>query len=56
MCHGYPGSGFVRQDCEGSEGVVATPRRGGGNMGTRRHYACQLSFLFEDEGIFLVIW
>ena len=38
------GLGFVRQDCEASEGVVAAPRSGGGNMGMRRHCACQLSF------------
>ena len=28
-----------------NEGVVAAPRSGGGNMGTQRHYVCQLSFL-----------
>ena len=27
------------------EGVVATPRSGGGNVGARRHNACHLSFL-----------
>ena len=35
---------FWRQDCEASEGVVATSRSRGGNIGTRRHCACQLSF------------
>ena len=24
--------------CEASKGIVAAPRSGGGNMGTRRHY------------------
>ena len=33
------------QDCEGSEGVVVAPWSGGGNIGTRRHDAYQLSFL-----------
>ena len=36
----------MRQDCEASEGVVVAPRSGGGNMGTRRHCACQISFPF----------
>ena len=35
----------MKQDCEASEGVVIAPRNGGGNMGVRRHYTCQLSFL-----------
>ena len=35
---------FAKQYREASEGVVAAPRSGGGKMGTRRHYACQLSF------------
>ena len=35
----------MTQDREASEGVVATPRNGGGNMGTRIHDACHLSFL-----------
>ena len=34
----------MRQDCEANKGVVAGPRNEGGNMGTRRHCACQLSF------------
>ena len=34
------GTGFARQDCEASEGVMAVQRSGGGNMGTRKHYAC----------------
>ena len=33
------------QDCAVSESVVATPRSGGGNLGTRGHYAGHLSFL-----------
>ena len=45
MYHGYPGSGFTTQDREASEGVVATPRIGGGNMGKRGHDARHLSFL-----------
>ena len=36
--------GFVTRDREASEGLVATPRSGGGNMGTRGHDACHLSF------------
>ena len=35
----------MTQDREASEGVVATPRIGGGNMGMRGHDACHLSFL-----------
>ena len=34
----------MTKDHEVSEGVVATPRSGGGNMGMRGHDACQLSF------------
>ena len=46
MYHGLPGLGFATQDHEVSEGVVAAPMSGGGNMGARRHYSYQLSFLF----------
>ena len=35
----------MTQDHEASEGVVATPRSGGGNMGARGHDAGYLSFL-----------
>ena len=35
----------MTQDCEASEGVVATPRSGGGNMGTRGHDVGHLYFL-----------
>ena len=35
------------QDCEASKGVVVAPRSGGGNMGTRGHDACHLSFVIE---------
>ena len=35
----------MRKDCEASEVVIVAPRSGGGNMGTQRQYACQLSFL-----------
>ena len=35
----------MKQDCEPSEGVVVAPRNRGGNMGARRHYACQLSLI-----------
>ena len=35
----------MTQDHEASEGVVETPRSGGGNMGTRGHNACHLSLL-----------
>ena len=28
------------KDCEASEGVVAAPRSGGGNMGAQRYYLC----------------
>ena len=34
----------MAQNYETGEGVVAAPRSGGGNIGTRRHDACQLSF------------
>ena len=33
------------QDRKASEGVVASPRSRGGNMGTLGHNACHLSFL-----------
>ena len=29
-----------QKDCEANEGIMVAPRSGGGNMGTRRHYAC----------------
>ena len=32
----------MRQDHEASEGVVAALRSGGGNVGTQRHYACNV--------------
>ena len=35
----------MTQECEASEGVVATLRSGGSNMGTRGHNVCHLSFL-----------
>ena len=35
----------MTQNREASEGVVATPRIGGDNMGTRGHDACHVSFL-----------
>ena len=40
-------TGFATQDCEASESVVAAPRSGGGNIGTRGHDACHLSFLIR---------
>ena len=47
---------FETQDREVSEGVVATPRSGGGDMGTRGHNACQLSFpVLGWRYVFLVI-
>ena len=36
---------IMRLDREASEGVMAAPRSGEGNMGTGRHYTYQLSFL-----------
>ena len=39
------------QGREASEGVMATPRIGGDNMGTRGHDAFQLLFLFKNEGM-----
>ena len=35
----------MTQDHEASEGVVATPRCGGSNVGARGHDASHLSFL-----------
>ena len=35
----------MTQDCEASEGVMATSRSGGDNMGARGHNASHLSFL-----------
>ena len=35
----------MTQDHEASEGVMATPRSGGGNLGTRGHDAGHLSLL-----------
>ena len=34
---------FVRQDRVAGKGVVATPRSGGGNVGTRGHDAGRLT-------------
>ena len=34
----------MTQDRAANEGVVATPRSGGGNLGTRGHDASHLSF------------
>ena len=39
----------MKQDCEASESVVAAPWSGGGNMRTRRYYACQLSLLVRGK-------
>ena len=36
--------GFVKQEREASKSVVATPRSGGSNLGTRGHNASHLSF------------
>ena len=47
MHHGYLGSGFMTQDREASESVMATLRSRGGNMGTRGHNACHLSLLVQ---------
>ena len=55
MYHGYPGSGFAKQDCETSEGVVIAPWSREGNIGTRRHHACQLSLLVQGRRYVLVI-
>ena len=38
-------AGFAWQDCEACEGVMATSRSGGGDMGTRGHHTRQLSLL-----------
>ena len=48
---------FSTQDREASEGVVATLRSGGGNVGARRHDTGHLSFLclrMKVRG--LVVW
>ena len=45
----------MKQDCEASEGVVAAPWNRGGNMGMRRHHACQLSLLVQGRRYVLVI-
>ena len=45
----------MKQDCEASEGVVATLWNRGGNMGTRGHHACQLSLLVNGRRYVLVI-
>ena len=37
----------MAQDCEASKGVMEAPRSVGGNMGTRGHNACHLSFLIR---------
>ena len=39
----------MKQDRKASEGVVAAPWSGGGNKGTRRHYACQLFLLVRGK-------
>ena len=33
----------MKQDCEASERIVATPRSGGGNLGMRVHDASHVS-------------
>ena len=38
------------QNCEDSEGVLATTRSGEGNMGTRGHDGVIYHFLFKVEG------
>ena len=43
MYFGQPRVGFATQDREASKGVMATPRSGGGNVGTRGHNTCHLS-------------
>ena len=35
----------MTQDCAASESTVATPRSGGGNLGTQGHDASYLSFV-----------
>ena len=42
------GNRFCEQDREASEGVMVAPRSGEGNMGMRRHYTYQLSFLIWE--------
>ena len=41
----------MTQDHEASEGVMATPRIGGDNMGTQGHDAHHPCFLFKDKGM-----
>ena len=43
----------MTQDSVISEGVMATPRSGGGNFGMRGHDVGHYPFLFEDEGVFV---
>ena len=45
MHYGQPGSGFVTQDREASEGAMATPWSGGVNVGTQGHNVGHLSLL-----------
>ena len=45
MYSGQPRAGFAMQDHEVGKGIVATPRSGGGNVGTRGHDAGHLSLL-----------
>ena len=55
MYHGWLRSGFEKQDHEASECVVVALWNRGRNMGTRRHYACQLSLLVKGRRYVLVI-
>ena len=46
----------MRKDCEVSEGVVAAQRNEGATWERENIVRANYPFLFEDEGMLLVIW
>ena len=46
----------MSQDCEASKGSMAAPRSRRGTWEREDTSRANYPFLFEDEGIFLVIW
>ena len=55
LCASWIAGIRFKQDHGASEGVMAVPWNKGGNMGTRRHYACQLSLLVQGRRYVSVI-
>ena len=53
--HGQPGSGFAKQDCEASEGVMAALGVDEATWEREDTIRDNYTFLFEEGGTFLVI-